>query len=285
MLNRITGRRLAMEKFHVAGDFVTETITAGRGDLLNRGTIGLKAERAWGKAGHRRTRLSMRRGTTAAIGGVNPAVGGDDEVVGDEVGITRGETAEEDLFLVGLAVTIGIAQPDDVLLGDDDDAVLIDTETRDELEAFMEDSLLVEDAVLLGRNHDADLVAGRAVVITRSQHATFLPRLGIQRTAAIRVFRGFGHPEATTLVPLHGDGLIDEGLGREDADFEAGLHLKLGHGIGPTAGTARWVTHVFEVGLRAELIGQRTLSGPSSRAGNEGAETDVVQGAGGGPRQ
>ena len=206
-------------------------------------------------------------------------------MVGDEVGITGGETAEEDLFLVGLTVTIRIAQPDDVFLGDDDDAILVDTETRDQFEAFVEDDLLVEDAVLLGGNQDADLVAGRAVVISRSQHAAFLPSIGVQRTATVRVLRGFGHPEATTFVPLHGDRLINEGLGREDADLEAGLDLKLGHGIGPTAGTARWVAHIFEVGLRAEFIGQRTLSGPSSRAGNEGAEADMVQGASVGPGQ
>ena len=152
VLNRITGRRLAMEELHVTGDFVTETITARRGDLLNRGTVGLKAERARGKARHRRTRLSMRGDTTTAIGGVDPTVGGNDEVVGDEVGVSGGETAEEDLFLVGLAVTIRIAQPDDVLLGDDNHAVFIDTETGDQFEAFVEDDLLVEDTVFLRGN-------------------------------------------------------------------------------------------------------------------------------------
>ncbi len=94
----------------------------------------------------------MRGDTTAAIGGINPAVGGNDEVVGDEVGITGGETAEEDFFLVGLTVTIRIAQPDDVLLGDDNHAVFIDTETGDQFEAFVEDDLLVEDTVFLRGN-------------------------------------------------------------------------------------------------------------------------------------
>ena len=280
MLNRITVRGLAMEKLHVAGDFVAEAIAAQRSDLLDRRTIGLETERTWGKAGHRGARLGMRRGTTAAIGGIDPTVGSDDEVIGDEVRISRREATEEDLFLVGLTVTVGIAQPDDVLLGDDDHAVLIDAETRDELEAFMEDDLLVEDAVLLGGNQHADLVLGRSVIITGSEHAALLPGLGVQRTPAIRVLRGFRHPEATTLVPLHGDGLIDEGLGREDADLEAGLHLELGHGIGATTRATRRVADVFQVGLRAKFVGQRAFRRPSGGSGDEGPETDMVQGAG-----
>ncbi len=59
----------------------------------------------------------------------------------------------------------------------------------------------------------------------------------------------------------------------------------MGHGIGTAAGAARRVAHVFEVGLRAELIGQRTLRRPSCRAGNKGTEADVVQGASVGPGQ
>ena len=68
---------------------------------------------------------------TAAVTGVNPAVGSEDKVIGHEVRVARGEAAIENHFLVSLAVTIGIAEPDDVRLADDDDAVLIMAKTRD----------------------------------------------------------------------------------------------------------------------------------------------------------
>ena len=143
----------------------------------------------------------------------------------------------------------------------------------------MEDDLLVEDAVLLRRNEDADLIAGRAVVVTRSQHTTFLPGFGVERATAVGVFGRLGDPKAAAFVPLHGDGLVDEGLGGEDAHLEARLHLELGDGIGPAARATRRVADVVEVGLGAELVGRRALGGPSGGAGDEGAEADVVEGA------
>ena len=285
VLDGVAVRGLTMVEFHVARDFVAEAVATLRGDLLDGGSVGLETERARRKAGHRGTGLRVRRGPAAAVRSVDPTVGGDDEVVGDEVGVTWGEATIKDLFLVGLAVTVGVAQPDDILLGNDDHAVLVDTKTGNQFEAFVEDDLLVEDAVLLRRNQDANLVAGRAVVVTRSQHAPFLPGFRIQGATAVRVFRGFGDPEATAFVPLHGDGLINEGFGREDADLEARLHLELRDGIGTTARAAGRVTDVLEVGLRAEFVSQRTLRGPGGGTGDEGTEAHVVQRAHLGPGQ
>ena len=280
VLDGVTIGGLAVVEFHVARDLIAEAVAAERGDLLDGGAIGLEAEGTRGEAGHRLAGLGVGGGAAAAVGGVDPAVGGDDEVVGDEVGVARGEAAIEEDFLVGLAVAVGVAEPEDPLLRDDDHAVLPDAETGDQLEAFVEDLLLVEVAVALGADEDRDLVLGGAVVETGHQHAAFLPRFGVQGAAPVRVLRGFRDPEAATFVPLDGDGLVDEGLGHDGGGLEAGLQAELRDGVGGTARAADGVTEIGEVRGRAELVEVGALRDPSDAALEEGMDAGVAQGGG-----
>ena len=269
---------LTVVEFHVARDLVAEAVAAERGDLLDGGAVGLETEGAGGEAGHRLAGLGVGRGAAATVGGVDPAVGGDDEVVGDEVGVARGEAPVEEDFLVGLTVAVGVAEPENALLGDDDDTVLPDAETGDQFEAFVEDLLLVEVAVPLGADEDRDLILGGAVIETGDQHAAFLPRLGVQGAAAVGVLGGFRDPEATPLVPLDGDGLVDEGLGDDGGGLEAGLQAELRDGVGGTARAAHGVTEVGQVGLGAELVEVGALGDPGDAALEEGVDAGVAQG-------
>ena len=163
-------------------------------------------------------------------------------MIGDEVGVTRREAAVEDLLLVGLAVAVGVTEPDDVRLADDDDAVLVVTESGDELQAFVEELLLVGLAVAVGVDQYADLVLSRTIIAAGHQHPALAPGLGGQRTASVRIFRGLGDPHATALVPLHGDGLVDQRFGDHDAGLEARLHLEGGDGLFRAARAADRIT-------------------------------------------
>ena len=278
VLDGVTVGGLAVVELHVARDLVAEAVAAERGDLLDGGAVGLETEGAGGEAGHRLAGLGVGRRAAAAVGGVDPAVGGDDEVVGDEVGVARGEATVEEDFLVGLAVAVGVAEPEDALLRDDDDAVFPDAETGDQLEAFVEDLLLVEVAVALGADEDRDLVLGGAVIETGHQHAAFLPRLGVQGAAAVGVLGGLRDPEAATFVPLDGDGLVDEGFGDDRGGLEAGLQAELRDGVGGTARAAHGVTEIGQVGRGAELVEVGALGDPSDAALEEGVDAGVTQG-------
>ena len=192
-------------------------------------------------------------------------------MVGDEVRVTRSEAAVENDLLVSLTVTIGVTQPDDVRLADGDDAVLIMTEAGDQLEAFVEDLLLVKDSVVLAGRQYADLVLRRAIIATGNQHAAFAPRFSGERTTSVRVLGGLGHPQATAFIPLDGDGLIDQGLGRDDAGLETGLHLESGDGLGGAAGSADRVPHIHEVLRGAEFVDIGASGRPGDATLDEGA--------------
>ena len=196
-------------------------------------------------------------------------------MIGDEVRVARGEATVEDDFLVGLTVTIRIAEPDDVRLADDDDAVLVVTETGDELEAFMEDLLLVEDAVVLTGGQHADLVLCWTIVAPRNQHATFAPGFGGKRTTAVWILRGLRDPQATAFIPLDRDGLMNQRFGRDDAGLETRLHLKGSDGLLRAAGAADRVTHVHEVLRRAEFIDIGATGRPGDATLDEGAIAGV----------
>ena len=275
VLDRVAVRRLAMEELHVGGHLVAEAVAALRSDLLDGGAVRLEPERTRREA-HLAVRLGDReRFAAAAVAGVDPTVGREDEVVGDEVGVARREAAVKDLLLVGLAVAIGIAEPDDVRLADDDDAVLVVTESGDELQSFVEELLLVGDAVAIGVDQHADLILRGTVVAARDQHPALTPGLGGQRTTTVRIFRGLGDPHATALVPLHGDGLVDQGFGDHDAGLEARLHLERGDGLLGAAGAADRITEVDEVILRAEFVHVGAAGRPGDAAFDEGPVAGV----------
>ena len=242
MLDGVTVCSLTMKELHVAGDFIPEAIATLGGDLLDGGTIGLKTECSGSNASHHlRGRSAGSRGA-AAIRSIDPTVRGHDEVVCHEVGVAGLKATEENNLRIGLARALGVTQPNNLLLGDDDDAVLIETEAGDQLEAFMENLLLVEHAVVLARNEDADFIPRRAVVITRLQDATFLPGFGAERASAVRILRSFGDPQATAFVPLLRNRLIDEGLSSNNLGLKAWLHPELSNSIISATRTADRIT-------------------------------------------
>ncbi len=139
----------------------------------------------------------------------------------------------------------------------------------------MEDFFLIEDAVILAGSQNADLVLCRTIVATRDQYATFAPRLSGERTTSVRILRRLSHPQAAAFIPLDGDRLINQGLGRNNAGLEAGLHLESGDGLFGTTGSADRVTHVHEILRGAEFVDIGTTSGPGDTPLNEGAVADM----------
>ena len=280
VLDRVAVRRLAMEELHGAGDFVAEAVAALGGDLLDGRTIRLESEGAGRNADLLGRVVRERRFAAAAVAGVDPAIGSEDEVVGDEVGVARGEASEKDDFLVRLAVAVGIAEPEDIGVGDDDDAVFVMTETGDQLEAFVEELLLVGDAVAVGVDQHADLILGRTVIAAGHEHPAFAPGFGGERTTTIGILRSLGDPHPAALIPLDGDGLVDQRFGGHGVSLETGLHLESGDRLGGTAGAADRITHVHEVLRGAKFVGVGATGRPGDATLDESAVAGVRQGGG-----
>ena len=198
-------------------------------------------------------------------------------MVRDEVCVAGREAAVERDLLVGLAVAVGVAQAHDVRLRHHDDAVLGHAEAGDEFEPFVKDGLFVHDAVAVGVLEDADAVARGAVVAAGLERAGFLPRLGAERAAAIRILGRLGDPEASTRVPLDGDGLGDERLGGDDRGAKARLHLKLLDRVRRAQRAAGGVAQIGEVGLGAKFVRVFAPGRPRQRAEDEGADARVLQ--------
>ena len=135
----------------------------------------------------------------------------------------------------------------------------------------MEDLLLIEDAVIFTGSQNANLILCRTIVATRNQDATFAPRLSGERTTSVWILRGLGNPQATAFIPLDGDRLINQGLGRNNAGLEAGLHLESGDGLFGTTGSTDRVTHVHEILRGAEFVDIGTTGSPGDAPLNEGA--------------
>ena len=212
VLDRVTVGGLAVVELHVGGHLIAEAVAALGGDLLDGRSVGTETERA-GRKTDLLLGIGNREGlAAAAVAGVDPAVGGEDEVIGDEVGVAGREASVEHLFLVGLAVAVRVTEPDDVRLADHDHAVAVVAEAGDELEALVEDLLLVGHAVAVGVDEHADLVLRRTVVAAGHEHPALLPGLGVERTASVGILGGLGHPQTAAFIPLHRDGLVDEGF-------------------------------------------------------------------------
>ena len=139
----------------------------------------------------------------------------------------------------------------------------------------MEDDLLVDDAVALAVDEDADLVLGRTIVAARDEHAAFAPSLCAQRTTSVRILRGLGDPHATSFVPLDRDRLMNEGLVGDDAGLEPRLHLEGRDGLLRSARAAGGITEVGQVLGRTELVDVLMTSDPSDASLDEGAITGV----------
>ena len=269
-----------MVELHVGGHLIAEAVAALGGDLLDGGAVGTEAEGPGGQ-----TDLALRSGgredlAAAAVAGVDPAVGGQDEVIGDEVRVAGREAAVEHMLLVRLAVAVGVAEPDDVRLADHDHAVAVVAETRDELEPLVEDLLLVGHAVAVGVDEHADLVLGRTVVAAGHEHPALLPGLGVERTAAVGIFGRLGDPQASALVPLHRDGLVDERFRGHQRGLEAGLHLEGGGLLSRTCRTAGGIAEVDEVGRHAERVDVGEPGRPGHGALDERAVAEVGIGGG-----
>ena len=269
-----------MEKLHGTGDLVAKAVATLGCDLLDGRTIWAETEGTRRDAHLLGRVVREGRFASAAVARVDPAIGSEDEVVGDEVSVPWSEAAEKDDFLVRLAVAVCVAKPEDVRVSNDDDAVFVMTETRDEFEPFMKELLLVGDAVAISVDHHANLILRRTIVTARHEHPALAPSFSSQRPSTVRIFRGLGDPHATALVPLDGDGLINQGLGGYGARLEARLHLKGRNGLFGAARAAGRITHVHEVLRRAKFIGVSATSRPSDTTLDEGTIAGVGQGGG-----
>ena len=280
VLDGVTVGRLAVIELHLAGDFVAEAVATLRSDLLDSRTVRLESE---GTGGEADLALRIREGedfAAATIAGVDPAIGSHDEVIGHEVRVARGEAAIKDDFLVRFTVTVGVAQPDDVRLADNDDAILVMTEAGNQFEAFVENLLLIGDTISIGVDQYADLVLRGSVVAAGNQHAAFAPGFRGERATAVRVFRALGDPQSTTFIPLDRDGLVDQGFGHDDAGLEARLHLESSDSLFRATGAADRVTHIHEVLGRAEFIDIGATGRPSDATLDEGPIAGVGEGLG-----
>ena len=280
VLDGVTVGRLAVIELHLAGDFVAEAVATLRSDLLDSRTVRLESE---GTGGEADLALRIREGedfAAATIAGVDPAIRSHDEVIGHEVRVARGEAAIKDNFLVRFTITVGVAQPDDVRLADNDNAILIMTESGNQFEAFVENLLLIGDTISIGVDQYADLVLCRTIIATGDQHTAFAPGFRGERATAVRVFRALGDPQSTTFIPLDRDGLVDQGFGHDDASLEARLHLESSDSLLRATRTTDRVTHIHEVLGRAEFIDIGATGRPSDATLDEGPIAGVGEGLG-----
>ena len=155
-----------------------------------------------------------------ALAAVEPAIGTPDEAVQGFVGVLRAPAIEEDFGRetqaghrmrygrgIGFVVAVLVGDEHEVGRSAHPDTAEADFNAADEAEAFGEDRALVEGAIALGvfKNEDAVLAGARC--------------------ARLRVAHALHHPQASALVPAHGDGLHELGLSGDEFGFEASREL------------------------------------------------------------
>ena len=121
-----------------------------------------------------------------------------------------------------LIVAVGVPEPHDVGFVQHDHSILVKTKPRDQFEAFMENRLLVHDAVTIGVLQNADPVGGRAVVGAGLEDSGLFPRLRHAGTASIRIFGRLRNPKAPASIPVCGDRRGDERLRSDHRDRKSG---------------------------------------------------------------
>ena len=138
-----------------------------------------------------------------ALGEVHLPVGAPVEGVEQLVAVFEAKAGEEDFLDVGLVVAVGVLHVPEVGGCADVDAAAVDLDGGGEVEAIGEDGDLVGAAVVVGVFEDLDAVAVLGAFL-----------------GGVRIVEKLDDPEAAAVVPGHGDGVDDVGLGGEEANFK-----------------------------------------------------------------
>ena len=211
------------------------------------------------------------------MGGVDPAVPAPPRVVDDCVGVAGTEIAVEFFDLVGFAVVVGVAEPEDVRGLGDDDPVFVEDETGDEIEPFEEDGLLVHDPVAVGVGETGDFIETGAALFAWGgvDAAVVLPFLAAvvraHAASTVRVFRGFGDPERTVRGPIEVHGLRDERLGGDEFEVEIGMDFEVCEGGVRLHGAAVRVGEAGDFLWFGEFVDVVAFPGPCETAHDDGA--------------
>ena len=269
----------------VAGDGEAPGVAAFGGVLLDFGTVRFEAHHAAADVAKVLAAVAAGdiRGGTVAVGGVDPAVPTHAGIVDNRMGVASAEIGVEFLDLVGLAVSIGVPQPENVRGLGDNDAVLVKHEAGDEVESLMEHVFFVHHAIGIGVGEDADFVHPGAVLDAGLglQSAVILPLLAAivraHAATAIGVFRSFSHPETAAGVPVKIHRFCDQRLGRDQRHVEVRMHFQI------FQGGFRFLRTTFRIGQggqllrRAEFIDTGTLAGPGQAPQENGAVVGFLE--------
>ena len=157
-------------------------------------------------------------GAGSAAASVEPAVGTPAEAVGEVmvVAVGDGEAIEDDLGLgVGDVVLVGIGDEEELGRAHEVDAIFCELDGGEHLEVIGEDLAGVGLAVVVGIVEDDEAVAEGEV----------------ESFSFFGVGEVFGNPHAAFVIPGHGDGVLDLGLGGEDGGLEVLGDLERGGGF------------------------------------------------------
>ena len=186
------------------------------------GTVGAETEDAHAKV----VLLAVDFAVEARVAdcSVDPVVEAVPEVAGVCVGVPDAEAREEDFFVVGDVVAVGVFQEKEVGCVGDDDPAPGEGEGGGDVEAVCKGCGLVCATIPIGIFEDFDAVIAFAV-----------------GGDGVGVVNGLGDPKAALVVPLYIDRVNDIGLRREE------LQVETDGGLG-----------VLEAGFRGkgELVGE-----------------------------
>ena len=285
VVQQITARRLRVEQLVVRRDLHAPGVAALRGHLLDHRAVRLEANDPRADAAEvlRLVAIEHMRARAVAVRRINPSVVTPADVVDDRVRVADAEAGVKLLDLVRLAVAVRVAQTQDVRRLGNDHAVLVEHEAGDEFEAFVENFLLVHAPVAIRVGENGDAINGRTLRVRRTDaEAGILPRrtlhLGFGLTAAVRIFRRLGDPQAAIRSPLDVHHLVDERLGGHEGDVEIGVNIELGCGFLRRGRAALGITQRGQFFLRAKLIHIRALPRPGDAAQHHGFDVRQVKG-------
>ena len=184
---------------HHQGLWIEDEVPAAKVDL-----VGERARR-------RRDPASVRAGRS-----MDAIVEAPEKTVGQglhvQAGHARAEAGEDHLALIGPAIAVRVAEPEDVGRGRDEDAAARTDDGRGPREAFGVDGGFVEPSVAVGVLEQAD--ASQLFV------------------AAFGVVPHLDDEHPAVLVEGGGDRIAHEGFGRDEFQLEAGLHLEGAQRVG-----------------------------------------------------
>ena len=271
------GRR--EEDFVVGRNLAAPGVAAAGGDLLHSRAIGLEAVNARSDVAEVLGSVA-RFHTTAGVAhrSVNPAIHAPAEIADDRMGVEGAPAGVEGLDLVGAAVAVGVADPQDVRGLSHDHAVLPEHQRCGQFEAVGKEGALVGHAIAIGVFQDGDAIerlAGFLAAHREGSRVLGAVPVGLEvilvHVATARVLGCLDHPQAALLVPVHGHDLLGHVLVGREGDLELRMRLE---GLECLGGGLRATGRVLERGQflgLAELIGVGALARPGDAAQQDGS--------------